>query len=774
MTANDARTVFTATIPLENIVNENTLGFTLSDATDTYGNTYTNFRHTSTSRFALNRRPEIVSVTRAGPSQSITNLERIVWRVEFSEPVTGVDADDFIITLDTDPADVTSTDTIYEGNLIGRNATNQVYLLSLDALARTATGVIGASGLVDLEGVLTVTWEGTSIIQDASNLTLTDNLVTAEVQALWQTYTVDNSSETIATEAPILTIETAVTAVGTSASPAGVHFAPAVGQSLTATPASVGVNGTITITVSSNVPLMEAPTLNIAGFTTQPTLAVMTGTDDRVWTGTITISDSQPSSDGPLQITIEDYRSSAADPVSGAPVTVMTTLATMNPNERGRPVGAITIARDARIASITAMLRDADDATLPAERGFAEELVWRIVFSSGVRNVSAGDFCVTTSSNACANYEISSVSSSSPTTYTVRAMPANDAVAVGPLGLGLVTDHDIVSLSTNAKAVIASPTGAQFNEAYPISSTQATMGRRARPSGPPPSSAELFVVNRASQIMASLPDLESRLSSRIGRAWVSSGGYSASVDDVSSELDIDFYIPTLGDLEDNLWGNLTYTSGEYETSSSSSLILNIGIDKIVSPRTLLGAFFIYDSSSEDSLEGTGWLAGPYIATRLPNDLSFTSRVGFGSSTNDGTNTNGTTFDFETDRLLADAEISGRVAVSNDWDLLPAISYTYFSSSRSDGTSDQTLGKLEFGPKFMNPDSYLSPNFGLSGIWDFTDNGKSASTDELSMRLDGGITYQGPSGINLDVGGFYDGIGAKSEIYGLSLGLAINY
>ena len=766
LTANDENTVFTATIPLENIVNENTLGFTLSDATDTYGNFYTNYRYISTSRIDLDALPTIRSVTRAGPSESITNLERIAWRLEFSEPVDNVDSADFAITLDIDPADDTTTDVDYEADLIGNDG-DQVYLLSLDANALVGTSLIGATGLEGLVGVFTVTWDNASTnIEDSSDRGLEETDVD---DSAWETYTVDNTTETIATAAPILTIETNVTAAGTSASPT-VQAAPAVGQSLTATPESVGVNGTITITVRSNIPLMEAPTLNIAGFTTQPTL---TGSA-REWTGTITISDSQPSSDGPLQITVENYRSSAAEPVSGASVMVMTTLDTMNPNERGLPVGAITIARDARIASIVAMTRTAattTTASAPAERGFADELVWRITFSSGVRNVSEGDFCVTTSTNACANYEIESVSSSNPTTYTVSAMPADDAVAAGPLGLGLVTDHDIVSLSTNAKAVTASPTGAQFNEAYPISSTQATMGP-VRRVVPVPDVASTFISNRASQLVASLPDLASRLSARLG-SRSSSGNYSALVDNNGIDLSFSF-----NDLDDNIWGNVVFTAGSTDTSDSDSLIVNVGVDKFVTPSSLLGVFFLYDSSSienaqSETIDGTGWLVGPYIASRLDHSLTFTGRVGIGESTNEGKDASGASFEFDTERVILTADLSGHLDFTENWDLSPEVGYTYFSSSREAGARGYELNRLEFGPRFFYDDRRLSPTFGVSGIWNFTDN-DIVSEDELSLRLDGGISMRSGKATRFDVEGFFDGIGGDFETYGISLGLSVPY
>ena len=746
--ANDENTEFTTTFAVADIQNDGTLAFTLSDATDTYGNTFTTrFTH-PTSSIDLNTAPTILNVTRAGPSETITNLERIAWRIEFSEPVNTVASNDFLITLDA--ADPTN-DATYEPSIIGSDG-DQVYLLSLDVAASTTL-----TTLADLEGVLTITWNNTSTaIVDVNSVALVEDDVEDEN---WETYTVDNTATAIAAAAPILIIETAVTAAGTSASPTGVQAAPAVGQSLTATPSEVGVNGTITITVRSNIPLLDAPELNIAGFATQPTLAVMTGTDDRVWTGTITISDSQPTSDGPLQITVENYESAAADPVSGTAVTVMTTLATMNPNEAGTPIGAITVTRDARIASITRV----DDE----DRGFADSLSWTIVFSSGVRNVDVGDFCVM-SAGACTTYTIESVSSANPTTYSVMAMPANDIVVSGVVSLSLRASHDVVSLSTNAQAVVASPMGA---ETYTIDSTQATMGPTRRVV-PVPDVASTFISNRASQLVASLPDLASRLSARLG-SRSSSGNYSALVDNNGIDLSFSF-----NDLDDNIWGNVVFTAGSTDTSDSDSLIVNVGVDKFVTPSSLLGVFFLYDSSSienaqSETIDGTGWLVGPYIASRLDHSLTFTGRVGIGESTNEGKDANGAAFEFDTERVILTADLSGHMDFTENWDLSPEVGYTYFSASREAGARGYELNRLEFGPRFFYDDRRLSPTFGVSGIWNFTDN-DIVSEDELSLRLDGGISMRSGKATRFDVEGFLDGIGGDFETYGISLGLSVPY
>ena len=768
--ANTENTEFTIEIPVASILHNGDLTFRLSDATDSYGNIYRNFQHRA-NRIDLNTDPTIVSVTRAGEGSTITNLERIVWELTFSERVDDVEPRDFRITLDrAAPA----TDIVYIPNLIGATD-NQVYLLSLDTSASItpAANPVVPVTLADLSGELTVTWHDdaantadTTDISDASNNDLDGTTVD---DTSWETYTVDNTSTVVATQVPILTIETSVSTRGASRSPTGVQAAPAVGQNRSADPAPVGVNGAVQITVRSNVPLMAAPDLEIAGFTTQPTLAVVPNTDDRVWQSTVSITDSEPTSDGPLAITVSNYESAAATAVEGTPVEVMTTLATMNPNLRSLPVGAITITRDARIAAISRV-----DSEM---RGFADELVWDILFSSDVRNVDEGDFCVMSGGN-CTTYTISEVTTVNLSTYRVRAIPSNDVVASGAVSLSLVASHDVVSLATNAQAVMASPTGA---ESYIIDSSTPNVGltTTTRPLVPVPDVARTYVANRVAQLIASLPDLADRLKSRLAGSGPSSNYYSATIDNKTKNLELGFFSDnSLNNLDDNFWGTLVYTSGSTDTSDSDSLIVNLGVDKFITKDSLFGIFFTYDDSSienaqSETISGTGWLAGPYYATTLPNSMKFTGRAGIGESTNEGTLANGDRFEFDTERVILNAELSGQMSLSDDWDLFPEVSYSYFSSERVDNSSTYELNRLEFGPRFEYEDSNLSPTFGVLGVWNFTDN-ELVSEDELSLRLDASISMRGSGDTHFNLDGYYDGVGADFETYGISLGLSIPY
>ena len=117
--------------------------------------------------------PRVASIVRQTPPSSPTNADSLVWRVSFSETVSGVDAADFTVSGTT--ATVTT--------------------------ASAVTGVTGAydvtaSGgdLANLTGPVTLSFAGGQDIQDAANNALTD---TAPTGANDNSYVLDNTAPTV-------------------------------------------------------------------------------------------------------------------------------------------------------------------------------------------------------------------------------------------------------------------------------------------------------------------------------------------------------------------------------------------------------------------------------------------------------------------------------------------------------------------------------------------------------------------------------------------------
>lgn len=239
------------------------------------------------------------------------------------------------------------------------------------------------------------------------------------------------------------------------------------------------------------------------------------------------------------------------------------------------------------------------------------------------------------------------------------------------------------------------------------------------------------------------------------------------------------------------------TTGQYvitEAQTAGYRLTNLsctgtGANYAIAPGILVGALVQVDDTREDiddptllgEVEGTGWMAGPYIGIRLTGTLYFDARAAWGTSDNDiwlqdaaSGWRNGT---FDTNRWLANANLTGNYQFGS-WRLSPQVGVAYGSESYDtyynslgqivDG-GEARIGRLtggaEVGYQFRHNDgSVLEPHIGIKGIWNFqTDdlvvNRVIVDTDESRAQVEGGLLYRTPSGFAVRGALAYDGIGA---------------
>jgi outer membrane autotransporter protein len=218
-------------------------------------------------------------------------------------------------------------------------------------------------------------------------------------------------------------------------------------------------------------------------------------------------------------------------------------------------------------------------------------------------------------------------------------------------------------------------------------------------------------------------------------------------------------------------------------------IVYVGADYVLAPGILVGALVQVDDTDEDindptlkgNIDGTGWMAGPYIGLRLADNLYFDARAAWGQSDNDidlwdpvlGSRRGS----FDTDRWLASATLTGN-EYYGAWRFTPQVSVAYgeedygtYSTSLQQTVSGggasigRVTGTMEVGYRFNGFDgSTIEPHVAISGIWNFDSddlyvNGILADTDESRARVEGGILITTPSGICVRGAAGYDGIGA---------------
>lgn len=217
-------------------------------------------------------------------------------------------------------------------------------------------------------------------------------------------------------------------------------------------------------------------------------------------------------------------------------------------------------------------------------------------------------------------------------------------------------------------------------------------------------------------------------------------------------------------------------------------LLYVGADYALAPGILVGALVQFDDTSEDvedptllgEVEGTGWMAGPYIGIRLTDSVYFDARAAWGRSDNDiwlqDTATGRRSGSFDTERWLATATLTGN-HMFGAWRLSPQVGIAYGSESYDtyynslgqvvDGgraTIGRVTGGLEVGYQLQLRDgAILEPHIGIKGLWNFQTtelvvDGVPVDDDENRAQIEGGLMYRTVSGWALRGSATYDGIG----------------
>jgi len=222
----------------------------------------------------------------------------------------------------------------------------------------------------------------------------------------------------------------------------------------------------------------------------------------------------------------------------------------------------------------------------------------------------------------------------------------------------------------------------------------------------------------------------------------------------------------------DVWTELHGSLSKDAQSNADNLVASFGGHYFITPDLLIGAAAQFDWASQrdvgasSSVGGSGWMAGPYFAAKLPDQNLFVEGAASWGRSNNWISPVGTFTDsFTTDRWMVRGKISGEYEVG-DFTFVPAASLTYFDETQHAYTDSlgnpipsqrQVLGELNFGPKLvwtMNLDdgSVFSPSVGLSGISSF---GANTGT---RAKLDLGFKYKNPKGWVLSGDAYYDGIG----------------
>ena len=251
----------------------------------------------------------------------------------------------------------------------------------------------------------------------------------------------------------------------------------------------------------------------------------------------------------------------------------------------------------------------------------------------------------------------------------------------------------------------------------------------------------------------------------------------------------------------DIWASGSYARVNNGDGRGDLTLLALGADYRFSDHALAGVLVQFDQFDErnrftrTSIEGRGWMVGPYAVARLGSGLMLDGKALFGRSSNDLIDADIPAGEFSTSRWLLQGRLSSDLALAH-FKVRPHVGVLYFEEHQEAFTDnagvltpDQriTIGRLTFGPEIRTTlvrgdGTTLTPFASVTGIWDFDRanatvqlaNGLVVETSaDLRARVEGGLVMALTNGWQARVLGFYDGIGSSTlEAYGANLTLSV--
>ena len=304
-----------------------------------------------------------------------------------------------------------------------------------------------------------------------------------------------------------------------------------------------------------------------------------------------------------------------------------------------------------------------------------------------------------------------------------------------------------------------------------------------------------YLETRATTLLRNQPKLISFLKLN-GTPPDGNNTLSLNATDGNLQLDGEF-------VRDGMWGAIT---GSYASNRSGDLnyaLGSFGIHWKSSEHLLAGAMLQFDLADGDlggragSIDGKGWLAGPYFAARhVTQPLFFEGRMLYGQSNQDF-KFNDDVFEerngsFSTTRWLAQLRMEGEIALSTPWSdgsrLIPYADARWIEDSAAAFTDSigirvpgqkVSIGEFELGSNIEVPISMAHGSMtftgGLGVVFSNTDGDYIRSESRSRGRGEVGFSYGLDDNVQIDFEGYFDGIGTSQyESYGLSLSAVMKF
>ena len=290
-----------------------------------------------------------------------------------------------------------------------------------------------------------------------------------------------------------------------------------------------------------------------------------------------------------------------------------------------------------------------------------------------------------------------------------------------------------------------------------------------------------FMQTRGSNLIAAQPDLIGLMSGTAQRAF----NVNATRNNGTFSIATSAGSP--------VWASLQGAWSESNDVENSYFFGAAGAHYAITPGIAIGALVEFDRSVQEDgaseTEGTGFLVGPYIVAKLPQQpLYVEGRYLVGQTDNDTSVDGASDQTFETERSLASIKVAGQLEFG-DLTLTPSLSATRLEDKQKAFTDnadrdvaeqsviveDVALG-LDFSQVFVMDAGTLVLSGGLSAISSTTEGKGFASTiipgfEGERARIHFGTSYTMDDGTTVSAAANYDGVGADDyQSYGLQIDL----
>ena len=782
--------------------------------------------------------PEIVSIEALGGV--LTNADELTWRITFSEAATGVDGADFTLS-GAGPATLSAaavSGAVYDvtatgGNLADLNGVVALGFASGQDIAdgagnpladtepagtdqsrveldNTAPEATATTESEDVTGPFTVT---VSFSEPVSGLELDDfTLENATASALTgvsdSEYTVEISPETFGTVSVAVNAEAAVDAAGNGST----------GTSLSVEATSPEVSVEIEVNVDEEDPVGVAATVTVVNPGQLP--ASFRAETDVPWL-TVDPSEGEIAGNSEIELTVtitEAVNTLGMGEHSG---TVTVFQQDSAPTSRAAAAGG-SAGQETTVAEIPISLN------LESTRGTLQLVA---TTPSGV----SGDASFTLASNIAAfDGEVLTTSGGQAQTAVVelvrgdfnvqQSVPAGwrvDAISCsGDADGGSQIDAaaGVVQVDLDAgEAIVCTFENVRDEDAVRLATQRAIRN---------------FMLRRADRLIDAAPDLSRRLGAR---DTTRPGGFAANVDGGRYTMSMSTSLsgvrnaaqakeataPGVPGHESEAEGRLDiWLSAEMsgvsdnragDNAESDFGVAQLGADWAVSDDMLVGAMLQYDWMDETAREifleagavsgaevsGQGWMAGPYMVWRFADGLIFDGSALYGNSSNTVNPLGLYEDDFDTDRWMLRANLTGEYG-RGPWMLRPQATLTHFEETQSSYTDslgidipEQTiaLGRFAAGPEVIWRHAWaggrqLELSTSLRAVWDYRPAELLSDAGLLTgggsdLRADGrvGIATQFANGAQMGLEISLSGIGkddfeANSARFNLRFPLAL--